>query len=329
MNQQPEQFDSEMLIVADRELMPESELLVTLIGQESGEKNVFGPIILEFLALLEELKTMAEDSPLQSLQMRMFEEKSRQANAILEVLLEQRMISKKLLEVLVEGKTKVGLWIDSVGGQVEQEEKVNFALDYLDRKEAYVHSYVTFKAASAAFDLAFLSNELNALTRSVFMWHFSDSPVLTREAKVRQVRGLDPIEPEAEEEMADLISILKRAREPFRTQLLDRISMQISHPGNPSGAVYLEGDQLHEAGLVHHCYRGVKGLIGRFEKDFPLHQNRHLSFYNTALAESVFRKIRHLPDWQDNKPLELTALLQQKYERKIGHVSTDISRKEE
>lgn len=307
--------DGELIIIADREIFPETPLLATFIDAQSNQKAAMGPAILELLALIEEIKTLSIEVSPSLGKKQLLISKIVQANAWIEVLVEQRQINKKLLETLLEGQINVGLWIDSIGGEVEQEDKVNYALDYLDRQKASVRSYVGVKAASAAFDLTFLADEVNALSRSVFMWHFSDSPEHTRAEKIRQLRGKEDLDEEASEEINDLLEILERAGPEKKELLIAEVLRQINDTRNTDGAVYLEGDYLHDMGLVQKCFRNVSGLIKKFKTDFPLHAELNITYFNSVIAEKVYQKIGHLPNWLGHSPLSLTDKVRRQFER--------------
>lgn len=321
MNHPPEpqfeQFDGEMIITADRELSPETPLLVTIIDTKSGEKASAGPLVLEMLSLLEEVASLedpeAHPNPSSSTK-EQIERKLLEARFCSIQLLEAGMLNKKLLETLIEGRIKVGLWLDSIGGEVEQENKVNWALDYLDKHHASVHSYVGIKAASAAFDLAFLGNEINALSRSVFIWHFSDSSENPRLQKVRQLHGQAALDDATSEEFNDLLSIFDRVSPEKKEQLIAEVLRQINHPHNHEGNVFLEGDYLHEMGLTNRSFRKMSQLIDQFQADFPLHAGINSTYFTTTVAQKVYDQISHLPSWHDTKPLHLTEKVQRQLE---------------
>jgi hypothetical protein len=316
MTEQPEKFDGEMVIIADRELSPETPLLVTAINTHSGEKLAVGPVVLELLANVEDAKALRESGIKDEQDRRLFRHKVDAANACLEALEENGYFSRKVLEVLMEGRIKIGLWIDSLGGEVAQEDKVNWALDYLDRQGAEVHSYVGVKAVSAAFDMAFLADQVNALNKSVFMWHFSDSPIETRAAKARAIRQKLYLSADAKEELADLEAILNKANAQERNSLIREVRRQICLPLNTEGSVFLEGDYLAGKGLVTRCFRHVGSLVEQFKLDFPHHADLIVTEHTTGVEEQVCKKIAHLPDWLDPRPLHLTGKIQKKIERR-------------
>lgn len=320
MTEPTENFDGELVIIADRELSPESPLLVTAIDTKSGEKLALGPLILELLAYIEDAKSLQEIGLKNDQNRLLFEKKVIQANACLEALQENGYFSRKVLETLMEGRIKIGLWIDSMGGQVEQEEKVKWSLDYLDRHDAEVHSYVGVKAVSAGFDMAFLADQVNALNKSVFMWHFSDSPLEPRREKARTLRQNQPLSAEARAELEDLRAILDQADEQARQSLIMEVRRQICLPENAEGSVFLEGAYLARAGLVDRSFRHVESLVGQFKMDFPLHSDLIVTEHTTGVEATVCKKIAHLYDWMDPKPLELTDKIRKKLERpaKIG-----------
>lgn len=315
MEQAQEQFDGEMLIIADRDIAPMTPLLTTVVDTKSGQKGIYGPTVLEMLALIEEAKTLRklEDPTIE--EQKLAVKKVIQANACLDILRQERQIRKELLETLMEGKMKVGLWIDSIGGDVRQEDKVNWALDYLDGQGAAVNSYVGIKAVSAAFDMAFLGDKLSALDKSVFMWHFSETRDYSRAEKTRELRGLSPMSEETQEEFADLLEILDKTTPENKERAIAEILRQINDPRNSHGAVYLDGYFLNQLGLAHQTFERMEDLVAELRTDFPAHKDLLVTQFTTAVAEKVFRQIEQLPSWRSPAPISLTEKIQGKYER--------------
>lgn len=315
MDQSQEQFDGEMLIIADRDIAPITPLLTTVVDNRTGQKGAYGPVILEMLALIEEAKTLRklEDPTLE--EKRLAVKKVLQANACLDILRQERQIRKELLETLLEGRVKVGLWIDSIGGDVAQEDKVNWALDYLDGQGARVNSYVGIKAVSAAFDMAFLGDKLSVLDKSVFMWHFSETADYSRAKKTAELRGEHEMSEEVHEEFADLLSILDRTTPENKERAITEILRQINDPRNSQGAVYLDGYFLNQMGLAHQIFDSMEELVAALKEDFPGHKNLLVTQFTTAIAEKVFCQIDQLPSWRSPKPISLTGKMQRQYER--------------
>jgi hypothetical protein len=315
MDNSVDTYDSEMLITVDRTVAPEEPLLVTMVDPKSGQKAAIGPVILEFLALLEEVATLTNKEEPSPDELEQRQEKLTQANACLGVLREQRAIRGQLLDTLVHGTVKVGLWIDSMGGAVAHEDKVNWAMDYLDRQGAAVHSYIGVKAISAAFDMSFLADRVNALKRSVFLWHFSDSPDYTRIQKIQELRRQEALGEEAHEEMEDLLAILKRAKPAEKETVIAEMLRQLNDPRNKEGEVCFEGDFLHDTGIIQNSYRHVSQLVNQFRADFPHHADLVVTRFNTGVAQQVYRQIGNLPTWLSQEPLEKTDQVRREVER--------------
>ncbi len=316
---QPEgPFDGEMIIIADREIYAKEPLLLTsIISAEDKDKSISGSIILELLALREEVESLACREDLSSFEKICLRQKNFEAKSLLELIRQTKIINEKLLETLLTGRMKVGLWIDSIGGEVDQEDTVNWSVDYLDRQKASVHTYVGTKACSAAFDLTFLGNEISALSRSVFMWHLSDSPDFPRTERIKQLRGKGTPDAAVSEEINDLLEILDRTDAVSKEELIAEILRQINNPRNHDGTVYFEGDYLKEMGLVDNAFRSITPLIAKFKSDFPLHAELNVTYFTTAIAEKVYKAISHLPTWLDRAPMSLTGKFQRQLERPL------------
>ena len=308
-------FDGEMIIIADREICAGQSPLLTSVITRSGHKSISGSPILELLAIIEETKTLGYKDGLSPAEETLLRQKILEANNIVETLLESKTIYEKLLETLLTGRMKVGLWIDSIGGEVDQEDTVNWSVDYLDRQKASVHTYVGTKACSAAFDLTFLGNEISALSRSVFMWHLSDSPDFPRTERIKQLRGKGTPDAAVSEEINDLLEILDRTDAVSKEELIAEILRQINNPRNHDGTVYFEGDYLKEMGLVDNAFRSITPLVDKFKSDFPLHAELNVTYFTTAIAEKVYKAISHLPTWLDRAPMSLTGKFQRQLER--------------
>lgn len=322
MNQPTEKFEGELVITADRELDFESPLMVSLIDHETGQKTAPGPILLEYLAMLEEIRMLAELDDQSAQGKANLRHRKLLASSLVEIMgIHEKVMSKRMFELVTEGRVKAGIWIDSVGGNVEIAEKVKFAIDYLRRNGmGTFSSYVNIKAASAAFDLAFLASEVNAMTRSVFNWHFSDSAEDPRLGKIQKFRAHQPIGDQAENELGELRDILEDAKPEMRDDVWRHAIRQLNDPTNEEGDIFFDGDLLHEAGLVDHCYRQVDQLLGKFKADFPLHADKKSTFFTEGVSERVARTLRSQPYWLDSKALHLTTRVARQLE--AGHKKT-------
>lgn len=308
MNNGPEKFDGELIITADREIYAEDPLMVSIIDERTGAGNIPGPLLLEYLATLEEIRTLSIIKKPTDLQRRELKQRIEFAGVFARLMLEERVINKRLLEVITEGKVKAGLWVDSIGGDASISEKVKYAIHYLYRDgEVSLHSYVHVKAASAAFDLAFLANDVNAMGKSIFNWHFSDSEDSPRVEKVRKIKRNEELDEDTADQIAELRDILDCAHSDKADELWDNVLKQLNNPQNVDGDILFEGDYLHEVGLVNHCYDKVDELIAKFKADFPLHADKNSTFFNEGVAKRVAHQYRSEPYWLDSKTLGMTT----------------------
>lgn len=310
-------FDGELVITADREIMPEQPLMVSLIDYKTEEKATPGPLLLEYLAVLEEIRLLAEEddqTPEGKYELR---HKKLIGSALVEIMaIHERVMSPKMLRLVTEGRLKTAIWVDSEGGSVPIAEKVKFAVDYIRRQELGTFtSYVNIKAASAAFDLAFLASEVHAMTKSVFNWHFSDSDENPRIEKVRKFRAGESLDDEAEAELVELRDILEDATPEMKDEVWRHAIRQLNDANNKEGDIYFEGDFLHEAGLVNSVSRKVDGLIAQFESDFPLHADKNATFFTAGVAERVQHLLKNQPYWLDPRALALTSRVARQYEK--------------
>ncbi|MCC6643271.1 hypothetical protein IT411_00820 [Candidatus Peregrinibacteria bacterium] len=314
--EQSEQFEGELIVVLDREMGPADIVYTTAIDYSSGQKNdKAGGLLLELLALTEEVVTLSCNKRLSAENKRLLRHKKAELNFLLEIFSRQKLISKKILELLMEGKVKTGIWIDSIGGYTDTKEKLLCVADHLDRRQGKVSTYTDIKAASAAFDIAFLGHEINALKKSEFMWHFSDSDESPRTTKIAQFKAKGDLDEAGQQELEELMDILDQAKPGFKEKLWAEVLRQINHPDNQDGDVYFQGADLAEAGLITNCYKKGQELHAKFAADFPVYAETNSNFFTQSISEKVHRLIAGQMHWFDPRTLALTSKLQQKYER--------------
>jgi hypothetical protein len=300
MTNNSEKFDAEMMVVADRGFRTNKPFLTTIVDADSGKETILGPSILKFLGLMGEIKRLKSIRKKTEITNIHIHQLRAELNDLVELFRENQIVSRKVLEVLTYGKVKVGLWVDSLGGEVDVENQIILALNYLDGQDALCHSYVTIKAMSAGFDLTFAGDKINTLTRSVLLWHLSDSPVYRRTKKVKQVKKGGNLPNDLENEMSDLFDTLNFANPESREEAIELFNRQFNHPHNPNGDVMFNGNVAKELGLVHEAHSSIKPLIDQYNSDFPLHaRNSTVMNYTTRVAEEVYKIVRLEPDWTD------------------------------
>lgn len=315
MNKSPEKFDGELAVVLDRHLGSVNSVYTRASDYRSGEyTDLLGSTILEVIALTEQLVSLVKrDTELTMEEKKVFAIKKRQLNHLLGELRESRAISKNILSVLLEGRVKLGIWIDSIGGYTDVKESLRWTTDRYRENGSKVFTYVDVKAASAAFDIAFMGNEISALNRSVFLWHFSDSDSSPRVKKLEDFRKNRPLDEIAEEELIELREIVEMANDEYQDELWRKIHADLHNP-KLNGDIIFDGRDLHDAGLIDHCFTKPALLREKFAKDLPAHAASYSGSFIEGIYDKIHKKLSRELDWFDPKSIALTEKMQRKYE---------------
>lgn len=317
MSKKPEKFDGELAVILDRHIGSVNSVYSRGTDYHSGEfTDRAGSVILEVISLTEQLAFLKQkEGELTKQEKVLFRVKMAEVNILLDLLRESRAISSKVLTVLLEGKVKLGIWIDSVGGYTDVKENLRRITDRYDSNGGRTYTYVDVKAASAAFDIAFLGDEISALNRSVFLWHLSDSDFSPREQKLANFRDHQPLDEVTQEELVELREIIEMAHDGHQDELWQKIHHDLHNTQNPDGDVVFEGRDLHEAGLIHHCFTSSAKLREKFAHDLPSHAASHSGDFIKGLYGKIHQAISTQLDWLDPLTLALTEKMQRKYEQ--------------
>jgi|GEM_PF-6858108 len=324
-------FDAELVITADRALDSNSSrlpILTTLITADGKEKAQFGVLLLEFLALMEEIQRTQEAIKVLSKLVKfpyfkkllkentaLFYHQRARANELLNYFIREKLMRRQMLEVLVEGRVKIGIWLDSLGGDNWLENKLVYAEKFLKRQGAFVHSYILFKAVSAAFNLAFLGDEIHALNKSVLMWHLPDSLEFTRAEGVKLFKQEEYLPEDLNDELEAFLALLRRANSDSKEEIMENCLRQFFNPKNRRGDIRFKGSYAAKVGLINQAHGNIESLIKKFKSDFSLHANTNLVHFTTEIARKAYQVTSDVPDWIDSRAWTATDRSLEKYEK--------------
>ncbi len=305
-----EKFDGEMMIVVGNTLdsrLKYPSTQVSFIEATKEQSVVLGPILLTFLAKLHDIQYLSSKPEQTKFDKIMIKQLLAEVNGLLEVFMETRAVNKRILEALIDGTNKVGLWVNSMGGEVDQADEINQAVAYLSDHDASVHAFGTYAIISAALDLFLTADQKYCLTRSPGIWHLSDSLDSPRVQKVAAIRSGQEVPSEVEEEVGDFIMSLLELAPEQKIVAMELFNKVFHDPANPDGSFQFDGATAEALGLVQAVYTPIERLIRRYEQTFPLHKRKpNIMFYTLEIAREVYKTLRHQPEWQGAE-IRLTA----------------------
>jgi hypothetical protein len=167
------------------------------------------------------------------------------------------VLGREILEVLLEGRLRVGFVIDSQGGDTSMLEIYQDAVDDLSERGGLCEAYVCGDAFSAAFDLMAVMDKSYALEDSILMWHKS----IDLEAK-------RVLEEESEVDLRELDDYLARGLEPQRSALRAKVSEALNDPQNVDGRVFFDPDELWRAGSLNEVFSDREAMSKYFSTNY-------------------------------------------------------------
>jgi hypothetical protein len=166
-----EQFDGEMVVIADGEFKFERQFHSMLQSRITGEVGIVDSMLpIRAIEKREILKRMEAGKNQDNLEET--REKSRGFNRQL-----KSVVGKEMTEIIIEGRLKIAFLIDSNGGDVIVFDIYNEALRSIEDRGGLSQSFVTGTAASAAFYLMTATREAYVLNKTSLIWHHSDDGV--------------------------------------------------------------------------------------------------------------------------------------------------------
>lgn len=181
--------------------------------------------------------------------------KERQQKTLLNTLVP--VLGREVMELLLEGRLRVGFVIDSWGGDTSMLEIFQDAVDELSERGGLCEAYVNGDAFSAAFDLMAVMDKSYALPDSRLMWHKSI------DLEDRRV-----LEEESEIDLRELDDYLARGVEPGRSALRDKVRNALADPANPDGRVFFEPDELWRAGCLDEVFVDREAMSSYFSSNY-------------------------------------------------------------
>lgn len=167
------------------------------------------------------------------------------------------VLGAEILEVLLEGRLRVGFVIDSQGGDTSMLETYQDAIDDLSGRGGLCEAYVCGDAFSAAFDLMAVMDRSYALQDSTLMWHKS---INLEERRV--------LEEESEIDLRELDDYLARGVEPERSALRTKVSEALNDPQNVDGRVFFDAEELWTAGCLQDVFLDREAMSRYFSTNY-------------------------------------------------------------
>lgn len=160
-------------------------------------------------------------------------------------------VSRELSDVLLEGRVKVGLLLDSPGGSLVTALRI---VEYLKsvQDSGEVHTFAGQDASSAAFSLWEQGAPRVMLKETTALLHTSAS-------RGKRLPELEEIE------VGEMRDLLSSAQEPYRSEWLAALDRNVKGRHE----VAMRGFQLEEAGLATRAYHGSPGQKALFDDQFP------------------------------------------------------------
>lgn len=165
---------------------------------------------------------------------------------------------KEDVEVLVDGKLKMSLLIDTNGGDALMVRNILRIINQVDKKRGRVDVYVPYRAKSAGAYIFSIASNRYVTTEAAFMWHppysFDDNvnPIYLNFATQAQW-------------MRAIHSLFEKQSYPWVLPMMrDRIYTAFADPDNISNDVRFTAEELNEAGIITEIFPDVTGLQQKY-----------------------------------------------------------------
>lgn len=281
-------FDAEVAVTIDREF---SELTPFQIVVAAGDRELVStdPVIFD---LLEKYELLSRDPTQTRLSPRDLERLMHQANELYGMA--EFYLGAEVLEVLLDGRVKVALLIDSDGGDMDVHNRLDRSVAYWRKGGGESQAFVYGHAHSAGFDTLMKADARYVLDKSSLIWHFSDSDGERRQS-IEGLRQMSKIFRRNQQELAELRAFFELSPD-FNEQIWTRMVTEIVALNNPDGDLFFSGKELQQMQLAR-SFKRLKSLFAKFRSEFYLADSLAVRDF-WILSEVLDAQVRNNSDWQ-------------------------------
>lgn len=177
--------------------------------------------------------------------------------------------SRQILEIIRDGRIKIGFLIDSDGGDALLVDEYESAIKYFRTNGARVHAYVTGHAMSAAFSIMNIADKINVQSDSVALWHFTDLASSTRVDAVKSLRAGYVLSDVHQADLNDLRKFLGRSKS-YSPDDWNGWIEEITDLDNKEGEVSFDGQAICDMGITDLVYTDIVTEVKQFSSEFVL-----------------------------------------------------------
>jgi len=263
MSLEPEKkdFDAEMVVTVDHEFRDDQPFEVVISNEDTIRITGMAPFeMLQDQAKLRDPRMIRVSGYIADLMHR---------RAVDSYIANQYLLGDKLTQILLEGRVKIGLLIDSDGGDMEILKLISTGLTEMKERGGESQAFVVGHAASAGMELFMSADDRYVLDRSCLMWHFSDCNGERRKSVEILRKGGRPLPSPKQGELQELWTFFESSP-CYTSKIWKEVLQNIIADDNPDGEIAFSGQQLAELQLVNKSFRRLRSLAAKFNGEFSL-----------------------------------------------------------
>lgn len=177
--------------------------------------------------------------------------------------------SRQILEIIRDGRIKIGFLIDTDGGDALLVDEYEAAIKYFRTNGATVHAYVTGHAMSAGFSIMNIADSISVLNSSVALWHFTDLSSNTRVDAVKNLGAGYVLSHVHQTDLDDLRKFLARSKS-YTLEDWKGWVEEITEIDNEEGELAFDGEAMSDMGITDLVHTDVVTEAKQFSGEFAL-----------------------------------------------------------